>query len=113
MKKIILAAALILGQIASAECTIRVDACKPMAIKRTTTFQDGEVAANFNPARCLERAREYRAWCNSENEYVGAIFSINGQVILANYVHSSGKSLLYTVNRFGTSILLDKLDSKY
>jgi hypothetical protein len=104
---------MILGQLASADCTIRVDLCKPLGITKRTVFADGEALANINPARCLERAREYRAWCNSVNEYVGAIFSLNGQVILANYVHSSGKSLLYTVNKFGASIPLDKLDSQY
>ncbi len=104
MKKLIITGLLMLGQLASAECYIRVDQCKPMGIKTRTTFQDGEVQANIHPGRCLERAREYKNWCNSANEYVGAIAYVNGQLTLAVYIDAAGASQLYTVTARGGSV---------
>lgn len=70
---------------ALADCKIVLSLCKKMGIRSATSFYDGEAAANRDPNRCLQRAREYLAYCNS-NQQVGAEFLINGVLTISAYV---------------------------
>ena len=93
LTKLIATAAILLASAsASAECYIALSLCKPMGIRSAKTFADSEAAANANPARCLQRAREYLNYCKS-NQQVGADFYVNGVYTIGAYVTPSSSSL--------------------
>ncbi len=55
-------------------------------------FVDGDRLANFNAARCVERAREYRAWCQTPGITVSSIFQVSGRNVIGAYTDAEGKT---------------------
>lgn len=90
---------------ASADCRIVLKLCKPIGIKSATTFADAYTGSDKSPQRCLERAREYLNYCNSDQQ-VGAEFYVNGVLTISSYVtRTSSQMFTKTGNGLWVQIL--------
>jgi hypothetical protein len=57
-------------------------------------FVDPDGIANVSAARCIERAREYKAWCRTPGIEASSIFQVNGLNQIAATTSSDGKSYI-------------------
>lgn len=55
-------------------------------------FADGDQYANANAGRCLERAREYKAWCRTPGQEVVSTFQVDGRNVISAHTAADGKS---------------------
>lgn len=77
---------------ANADCKIVVQLCKPLGIRTPTRFADSDSVANAHPNSCLQRARAYHSYCNS-NQEVGAEFYVNNTLTISSYVTATSSNL--------------------
>lgn len=57
-------------------------------------FQDGEQYANSNAGRCLERAREFKAWCRAPGLEAVSAFQVDGRNVIGGHTARDGKTYI-------------------
>jgi len=92
LKLMLVAVVMMFSASAFAECYITLSLCKPMGIRKATTFADSYDGSSKHPHRCLLRAREYLNYCKS-NQQVGADFYVSGILTIGAYVTPTTSSL--------------------
>lgn len=58
-------------------------------------FQDGDRLANLNGARCIERAAEYKNWCQSPAIEVTTYFVVDGRSVIGSQTNRNGKVYIF------------------
>lgn len=116
MKKYLLGLGLILMSTASyADCYIQVNSCAPGRVSAINQiFRDVlEPKIQEEPNRCLQRAREYLAYCHPGHVpalAVATAYFYNGSAWTAATVVTVTSSAQYTTNRAGAWV---PLQSRY
>lgn len=107
IKTIIFGMILMATAAANAECKIVLQhGCKPAKMRQGAVFTDGDAAANLDPNRCLQRAREYMNYC-AVYQQVGSEFYVNGVLTISSYVTPT-TAALFTKSASGLWIQVKK-----
>lgn len=72
--------------------------CLASPLPTTTYFKDSEAYANANAARCVERAREYKAYCRSPQLDAISVFQVDGRNLAGGVTDSQGRLTLWDGN---------------